>query len=91
MARTTAPPPVNLRELPILRSSDRARFGLENLKLNVLRETSENRPHGLAIINLNKVYIGEIIPGTRARLIEVKAHGIGIEIVDTGERFYVQH
>ena len=82
---------MNLRELPILRSSDRARLGLENLKLNVLREASENRPHGLAIINLNKVYIGEIIPGTRARLIEVKSHGIGIEIVDTGERFYVQH
>lgn len=85
------PGPVDLESLPILRSSERVRYGLENLRLNVLREAGPNRPSGLAIINLNKVYIGEIIPGTRARLIEVKSHGIGIEIADTGERFYVPH
>lgn len=82
---------INLDELPILKSSDRARFGLENLKLNVLREANGNRPNGLAIINLNKVYIGEVIPGTRAKLIDVKSHGIGIEIINTGEKFYVAH
>jgi hypothetical protein len=83
--------PVDLKKLPILRSSERVRFGLENVRLNVLREASPTRPHGLAIINLNKVYIGETIPGTRARLIEVKSHGIGIEIMDSGERFYFPH
>ncbi len=85
------PGPVDLESLPILRSSERVRYGLENLRLNVLREAGPNRPSGLAIINLNKVYIGEMIPGTRARLIEVKSHGIGIEIADTGEQFYVPH
>jgi hypothetical protein len=82
---------IDIKKLPILKSSDRARYGLENMRLNVLREASESRPHGLAIINLNKVYIGEVIPGTRARLIDVKSYGIGIEMADTGERFYVQH
>jgi hypothetical protein len=78
-----------LRMLPMLRSAARMRHGLENLKLNVLREAGENRPDGLAIINLNKVYIGERIPETRAILIGVEYRGIGIEIIESGERFYV--
>lgn len=83
--------PVDVNKLPLLRSSERARYGLENLRLNVLREAGPNRPNGLAIINLNKVYIGEVIPGTHARLIDVTRRGIAIEIVDTKERYYVPH
>ena len=82
---------IDIRSLPLLRGSERARFGLEQLRLNVLRAASEDRPNGLAIINLNKVYVGEVIPDTRARLIAVESHGIGIEMIDTGERYYVQH
>ncbi len=82
---------VDIRTLPLLRGSERAQYGLQNLRLNVLREASEDRPNGLAIINLNKVYVGEIIPGTRARLIAVESHGIGIEMIDSRERYYVQH
>jgi hypothetical protein len=82
---------VDIASLPRLSSSDRTRLGLDELKLNVLREATETRPEALAIINLNKVYIGEEIPGTDARLIGVARHGIGIEMRRTGDRYYVQH
>ncbi len=81
--------PVDMTRLPVLRTSDRSRLGLEDMKLNVLREAGPNNPHGLAIINLTKVYVGEMIPGTSVRLLDVKTHGIAIEVVGTGERYYV--
>ncbi len=81
--------PVDMTRLPVLRTSDRARLGLADMKLNVLREASPNNPHGLAIINLTKIYVGEMIPGTSVRLLDVKTHGIAIEVVGTGERYYV--
>lgn len=80
---------VDMTRLPVLRTSDRARLGLEDMKLNVLREAGPKNPHGLAIINLVKVYVGEMIPGTSVRLLDVKTHGIAIEVVGTGERYYV--
>jgi len=80
---------VDMTRLPVLRTSDRARLGLDDMKLNVLREAGPKNPHGLAIINLTKVYVGEMIPGTSVRLLDVKTHGIAIEVVGTGERYYV--
>lgn len=88
-----SPPPIqesiDISKLPVLRTSDRIRLGLENMQLNVLREPSAKNPHGLAIINLTKVYVGEMIPGTPVRLLDVRTHGIAIEVVGTGERYYV--
>ncbi len=80
---------VDMTRLPVLRTSDRARLGLEDMKLNVLREAGPKNPHGLAIINLVKVYVGEMIPGSSVRLLDVETHGIAIEVVGTGERYYV--
>ena len=56
-----------------------------------LREASPSQPEGLAIINLKKVYVGEMIPGTNARLLAVHARMIAIEIEGTGERFKVMN
>lgn len=81
--------PIDITKLPVLKTSDRIRLGLENMQLNVLREPGPKNPHGLAIINLTKVYVGEMIPGTPVKLIDVKAQGIAIEVVGTGERYYV--
>lgn len=75
--------------LPRLSAHDRARLGLDNLRLNVLREADSDQPEGMAIINLKKVYVGETIPGTRARLIGVQATGIAIEMEDSRERFRI--
>lgn len=79
----------NLKELPVLRTSDRISYGLENMRVNFLREATPSRPTAMAVINLNKIHIGEVIPNTKARLIAVERGGIGIEMADTGKRFYV--
>lgn len=88
-ARTT-PEVIDLNKLPILRGSDRQRHGLDRLQLNMVGVATERRPTAFAIINLNKVYIGETIPDTNARLIAVGREGIGIEIVGSGQRYLVQ-
>ncbi|HOV33101.1 MAG TPA: hypothetical protein PLX23_07045 [Candidatus Hydrogenedens sp.] len=81
--------PIDMTKLPVLKTSDRVRLGLDTMQLNVLREAGPKNPHGLAIINLTKVYVGEMIPGTSVRLLDVKTYGIAIEVVGSGERYYV--
>ncbi len=71
---------VDINSLPRLSTQDRENLGLDNLQLNVLRPADKNQPDALAIINLKKVYVGEMIPGTPARLIGVEAGAIGVEI-----------
>ena len=86
-----APLPEDVNKLPRLGQTERERLGLGELRLNVLREASASQPEGLAIINLKKVYVGETIPGTNARLIAVQTRAIAIEIEGTGERFKVMN
>jgi hypothetical protein len=86
-----APIPDDIRTLPILTASESGKHGLSRLQLNVLREADANRPNAHAIINLEKVYVGETIPGTSAKLIEVKKHGIAIEVTPSGSRYYIPH
>lgn len=81
----------DITRYPPLRGSDRVRYGLENLRINMIREPTPTRPEGHAIINLNKVFVGETIPGTPARLIGVVRRGIAIEIETTGERFFISN
>ena len=85
------PVPADVRVLPPLGAATRARLGLENMKINALRTSGPDRAYPLALVNLNKVYVGEHIPGTTAKLIGVREDGMGIEIEGTGERFFVQH
>ena len=75
---------------PPLRVSDRVRFGLEDLKINGMRQPSANRPYGVAYINMERVYLQETIPGTRAKIIGINLRGIAIEIHGSGERFFVR-
>ena len=73
-----------------LRQTDRQRLGLMDLQINMLKPAAKNRPHASAIINLNPVYIGEIIPRTNVRLLALDGlQGIAIEVQGSGERFYV--
>jgi hypothetical protein len=81
--------PKDIRDLPPLRSAERARFGLESLKINMLREPSKNRPRGSVIINLKKVYLDERIPGTSARLVGVVSHGIALEVGSERELYFL--
>jgi hypothetical protein len=85
------PLPRDLSTLPPLRASDEVRYGLENITINGIREPNANRPYGVAYINMDRVYVNEVIPGTRARIVGLDLRGIAIEIVGSGERFYVRH
>jgi len=80
---------ISVENLPRLSANEKAKLGLEDIRLNVLREASKDQPEAMAIINLKKVYVGELIPGTRVRLIAVEASGIGIEVEGTRERYRV--
>lgn len=81
--------PEVVNALPRLTLADQERYGLGELRLNVLREAGPGNPDPVAIINLKKVYLGERIPGTRARLVGISSRAIAIEIEDTGARFRV--
>ncbi|HUW61676.1 MAG TPA: hypothetical protein VMZ06_11800 [Candidatus Bathyarchaeia archaeon] len=82
--------PVNVSMLPPLRNSDKPRYGLEGVQLNMLRPASKNRPYASAIINLQPIEIGEVIPGSSAVLIAVEKDAVAIEIEDTRERFQIR-
>ena len=73
--------------LPVLTPSEQERLGLPRLKVNFVSQASSQRPQPYALINYKKVYAGETIPSTNARLIAVSVQGVGIEI--GGQKFFV--
>lgn len=85
----SAPVPDDIRTLPMLSRSERSQYRLEGLTINMLNEASATRPLGNALINLEKIFIGETLPGSNATLIDVKSHGIAIEIMSTRQRYYL--
>ena len=82
--------PLDTDTLPRLHPSDFGKYGLDGISLNMLREPSKDRPNGLAIINLNKVYPGEVIQGSKARLLAVARTGIAIEIEGSGDQYFIE-
>lgn len=87
--RGNTPVPDDIRTLPMLSRSERAQYRLEGLTINMLNEANATRPLGNALINLEKIFIGETLPGSNATLIDVKSHGIAIEIMSSGQRYYL--
>ena len=73
-----------------MKSTDKARYGLSNIRINMVRPASKKRPLASAIINLQQVHVGETIPDTEAVLIGVESRAIGIEIKETGLRFHMR-
>jgi hypothetical protein len=82
--------PVNVMALPALKESDKERYGLSDIRINMLRPATKSRPYASAIINLRPVQVGERIPDTSAVLIAVESRAIGIEISGTGDRFHIR-
>ncbi len=83
------PLPPDIRSLPMLSRQDRGQYRLDGIQLNMLNEQGPTRPIGNAFINLEKVFIGEFLPGSNAKLIDVKSFGVAVEIQSTGQRFYI--
>ncbi|MFA6243064.1 MAG: hypothetical protein WC655_19155 [Candidatus Hydrogenedentales bacterium] len=78
---------INLSALPTLSESERLRLDLPKLNINIVGLPTKRQPHPSALINLNKVYVGENIPNTDARLIAVELRGVGIEV--SGRRYFL--
>ena len=85
----SAPLPSDIRQLPMLSRSERSQYRLEDVRLNMLNVANANRPTANAIINMEKVFVGETLPGSNARLIDVQNHGIAVEIMSTKQRYYI--
>ena len=83
--------PEDLSTLPLMNHADRDRMGLDELRINLLRPPGERRPVGLAILNLDKVYVGDKIPGTTARLVGVLIDGIAVESTTSGAQYFIEH
>ncbi|MBI2424137.1 MAG: hypothetical protein HYV27_15000 [Candidatus Hydrogenedentes bacterium] len=81
--------PEDIRQLPRLPRGEYAKYGLEELTFNMIREENNDRGEAHAVINLVKVYIGERIPDSRVKLVAVRRHGVAIEVEQTGSRYYI--
>lgn len=88
-ARPSRPAPEDIRSLPMLSRSEKAQYRLDTLEFNMLNEANAQRPMGSAVINLEKIFIGETLPGTNAKLIDVRNHGIAVEIQSTRQQYYI--
>lgn len=86
---SSVPLPDDIRKLPMLSRTERDLYQLEGLDLNMLNEANSFRPTGNAIVNLEKVFVGETLPGTNAKLLDVRSHGIAIEVMSTRQRYYL--
>lgn len=83
--------PADMRELPALSPAVKAKIGLEDFVVNMPMPATNARPVASAIINRMKVYKNERVLNTRVRLVDVATHGVAIEVIDTGDRYYVRH
>lgn len=86
-AEPELPGDINLSTLAILTETERVRLGLPVLKINIVGMPSRQNPRAAALINMQKVYVGEYIPNTNARLIGIELRGVGIEV--DGRRYYL--
>lgn len=86
-AEPAAPVETDIEKLPILSEATRVRLGLPALKINIVGIPSNRNPRASALINMQKVYVGETIPGTSARLMDVNLRGVALDI--NGQRYFL--
>ena len=77
----------DIDKLPILSESVRVRLGLPPLKINIVGIPNSRNPRASALINMQKVYVGETVPGTSARLLDVNLRGVSLDI--NGQRYFL--
>jgi beta-lactamase regulating signal transducer with metallopeptidase domain/LysM repeat protein len=82
---------LDVNSLPKLTSELIEELGLSEFTIQMLREVSEDRPDGLAIVNLEKVKVGDLLPGTKCKIIGISRQGLGIEDSKTGDRYLLQN
>ena len=86
-AEAAKPAEDEIDKLPILSESVRVRLGLPALKINIVGIPNNRNPRASALINMQKVFQGETIPGTSARLMTVDLRGVVLEV--NGQRYFL--
>ncbi len=76
-----------MEKQPILSEAVRVRLGLPPLKINIVGIPNNRNPRASALINMQKVYVGETIPGTSARLMDVSLRGVSVDV--NGQRYFL--
>lgn len=71
---------LDLNVLPILSESERVRLGLPPMQVNIVGLPTKRQPRPSALINYEKVYLGEYISNTNARLVDVELRGVGLSV-----------
>jgi hypothetical protein len=71
----------------VLTDADAQRLGLPPIQIGYLTGGTPRNPEPLAMVNLVKVRIGDLIPRSSARVAGISARGIAIEV--DGEHFFV--
>lgn len=77
----------DIDKLPVLSEAERVRLGLPPLTINIVGIPNSRNPRASALINMQKVYVGENIPGTSARLMDVGLRGVCVDV--NGQRYFL--
>lgn len=77
----------DIDKLPLLSESERVRLGLPPLTINIVGIPNSRNPRASALINMQKIYVGENIPGTSARLMDVSLRGVCVDV--NGQRYFL--
>jgi hypothetical protein len=86
--KVIAPRELDVQSLKPLPGGMITRYGLDELKINMVNPQSDRNPYGSAIINGKKVFENSYISGSQILLKKVVDDGIAVEISRTGEQFY---
>lgn len=86
-AEAAKPAEDDIDKLPILSESVRVRLGLPALRINIVGIPNNRNPRASALINMQKVFQGETIPGTSARLMSVDLRGVVLDV--NGQRYFL--
>ena len=84
----TEPKPINY--LPAFSTAVRTRHEIPKLRVNHIHLGDSTKPRPFAWINNLKVYPGERIQSSKARLKKVAEGGVAIEIIGTRELYYLK-
>ena len=74
---------------PLLSVGVRARYGIGRIKVNMQRVKSDTNPHASATINRLTLREGDPIQGTGTNLVRILPKGVIIEIVSTGDLYFL--
>jgi hypothetical protein len=83
--------PASIKNLPLLSASARIRHGLEDLRLQMLNIKENGARSTHAVINRVSYFEGETILDIPVKLVKIEPHGIAIEILRSGDRYYIAY